>query len=421
MSNTTLSSTQQQDRVAASNSSQMRRHSADHKASQGASAFAGLLQQASEPAETEADVNARELFDVDLKIDPQTQNAADWLALSQALNGGRGNLSTPVDATDSALAATRAKPQPGGSQPLATDLETTATDETLQGADTAVTADLAAEAGANAPPRRASAKATGAALAQALGGPTGGAGVGVPQRNDAPATVAAAVLANTPAATLGGAALPINAAPEAGQHGVRAALASEETGGSLDAPATGPDRLSAVRAEGGATQTDVQAGTEGQGGADSRSDIETPQPTDTPAWGERWGEAMDDVGHQVSYWLGRGVKQAQIQIDAGLERPMEVAVSFDNGQAVLHFQTDNPAARAAIEQGAADALRQALLRDGIGLAGLSVGSQGRQDQPSGDGQPTRPGWHNGRGEATATEGTPRPATRQSNRVLDLYA
>lgn len=416
MSSTTVSSTQQQDRIASSNSSQMRRGSADHKAAQGASPFANLLQQASEPAETETDISARELFETDPKADAQAPNAADWLALAQALNGGRGNLSTPIDAADSGLNAARQTAATDGNQPLSTGPEVTAADETLPVADAEAT-----EAQAGTTPRRTPAKAAGAAaLAAAASAAAAGAGVGAPARNDAPAAVAAAVLAGTPAATQGGAALPASAALQAATQGVRAAMAAEENTGTLDTPTGGLERLLATPAEsGGAPQTDVQAGTDGQGGTESRSDTELAQATDTPAWGERWGEAMDDVGHQVSYWLGRGVKQAQIQVEAGLERPLEVAVSLDKGQAVLHFLTDDSAARTAIEQGAADALRQALSRDGIGLAGLSVGSQGRQDQPQG--QSAHAGRPGERSDNAAAEAAPRTPQRQSSRVLDLYA
>ena len=413
MNSPTISSTQQQDQVARSNSTQARRHGADQKSQLGPSAFADLLQQATEPAD---DADSADLL-TDRAL-TETRDGAPgtsdgWLALAQAYHQApRAAETAATAATDSDAPASVAASADAPDTPVSTaDVRPTDTDPVPE-----LDAEARAEA-AETGPRRPSGK--GAAKT------TVGTGIGAPAtRQDAAAA---------PSVTAAGAATSVTATAASGLAAVMAPRADTrapvaagqvspegvgETAPTL-LPATGAERSAVARDGSGAPQTDVQAGADGAPTERSR-DAEAPQP-DTPAWDQQWGEAMEDLGHQVSYWLGRGVRQAHIQVGAGLERPIEVAVTLDNGQAVLHFQTDSATTRAAIESGAAEALRHALARDGIGLAGLSVGSQDRQSQQGADGQPGRRAWRlDGAGDVAPTQATA-PMRPPGNRVLDLYA
>lgn len=410
MSTSTVSSTQQQDQVARSNSAQMRKHSADQKAAQGPSAFADLLQQATEPTEVDsADLllDDSERPDTNAPTDP-----SEWLALTQAYAGVR------TAETPAATATTPTTPRvTDTSEAPADPLAHTAPAE----GDPVPEQDAEARAeAAGTGPRRAPAKGapgvagTNTAAAAGLGAPAARADTSV-------AAGGANTLAQATSVVLpGGAALPMartDTAARATSAGPTSAGTTEDSTAPLP---SGSERVQASRGDAGAPQTDVQTGGDGTPSSERSHQAEAPQPEAAP-WAEQWGEAMEDVGHQISYWLGKGVKQAQIQVEAGLDRPLEVAVSLDKGQAVLHFQTDSASARAAIESGAADALRDALARDGIGLAGLSVGSQDRQGQAGEQAQQGRRAWGVSgveSGGPAETVGLTRPA---SNRVLDLYA
>lgn len=420
MNSPTVSSTQQQDQVARNNSAQMRRHGADQKAQQGASAFADLLQQAAEPAEDQ--VEAADLLDSDAPTDAQAANPAmsdEWLALNQAYQATR-----PADTQAPDTASTASGADAGEAT---TGIQTPAT--TTAGTDGDPVPELDAEARAEASdagPRR---TPKGGPRAQSAA-PSSGLGAPAATRQDllgggtSTSFAAAATASGTAAsATAGAAAVMASRSDLPGRAPTGAAPAAEATAEAPPpTPATASVERTGARGGEGAPQTDVQAGSDGPT-TERANAADAPSP-DTPAWDQQWGEAMEDLGHQVSYWLGRGVKQAHLQVGNGLERPLEVAVTLDKGQAMLHFQTDSLAARAAIESGAADALRQALARDGIGLAGLSVGSQDRQGQPGADAPPARAAWRTGGTDAGVpvelgpTTTVSRPA---GNRVLDLYA
>lgn len=410
MSTSTVSSTQQQDQVARSNSAQMRKHSADQKASQGPSAFADLLQQATEP--TEADSADLLLDDSDRPDAQAPTDPSEWLALTQAYSASRTADKPTADTTASGATPPAADAGEIPTDPLAR--ARSADGEPVPELDTEARAE-AAGANPRRTPSRGAVGATGTTTPST-------AGLGAPATRDDTGTAANfGTIAQAASVVLpGGAALPLartDTPARATPGGLPAAGTTEDSTAPLPA---GAERVQAARNDAGAPQTDVQTGGDGTAPSERSHHAEAPQPDATP-WAEQWGEAMEDVGHQISYWLGKGVKQAQIQVEAGLDRPLEVAVSLDKGQAVLHFQTDSASARAAIESGAAEALRDALARDGIGLAGLSVGSQDRQN-PSGE-QPQggRRAWGVAGAEAsgpTETVSLTRPA---SNRVLDLYA
>lgn len=99
----------------------------------------------------------------------------------------------------------------------------------------------------------------------------------------------------------------------------------------------------------------------------------TQAPTET--WQSAWSNAMDKIGQQVSYWLGKGVSQAQLTVHGSQGDAVDVRVLLRDGQAHLEFLTNNELTRATIAQNGADALRTALAHSGISLASLSVDAQ----------------------------------------------
>lgn len=99
----------------------------------------------------------------------------------------------------------------------------------------------------------------------------------------------------------------------------------------------------------------------------------TQAPTET--WQNAWSNAMDKIGQQVSYWLGKGVSQAQLTVHGSQGDAVDVRVLLRDGQAHLEFLTNNELTRATIAQNGADALRTALGQSGISLASLSVDAQ----------------------------------------------
>ncbi len=93
-------------------------------------------------------------------------------------------------------------------------------------------------------------------------------------------------------------------------------------------------------------------------------------------WREQWAEAMDQMGQQVSYWVGQGgVRQATLRVGNGWQQAMDVKLSMKNGQAHIEFQTDHEAARSAIAGGGAEVLRELLAQSGIDLGQVSIGAQ----------------------------------------------
>ncbi len=104
-------------------------------------------------------------------------------------------------------------------------------------------------------------------------------------------------------------------------------------------------------------------------------------------WREQWADAMDQVGQQVSYWVGQGgVRQATLRVGNGWQQSMDVKLSMKNGQAEIEFLTDHEAARSAIAEGGTEVLRGLLAQSGIDLGQVSIGTQtsgGDGDHPQG--------------------------------------
>jgi flagellar hook-length control protein FliK len=107
-------------------------------------------------------------------------------------------------------------------------------------------------------------------------------------------------------------------------------------------------------------------------------------------------------------------------LDGPGNTPIEVSISIQGNEASVAFRTDQPAARHLLE-GAVSHLEDMLARQGLSLAGVSVGSSGQgashadQDNRASDGR-----------KAKLMAGVQSPgsvigrASNTGNRVIDLF-
>lgn len=103
------------------------------------------------------------------------------------------------------------------------------------------------------------------------------------------------------------------------------------------------------------------------------------------------------VAEQVSYWVGRGTQSAELEIDGIDERPVLVNITLQGQEARVEFRAEQAQTRQVL-QDAAPHLREMLEREGLMLAGMSVGSSGAD---GGQGQ----------------SGRERPAARQAQVIV----
>jgi flagellar hook-length control protein FliK len=79
------------------------------------------------------------------------------------------------------------------------------------------------------------------------------------------------------------------------------------------------------------------------------------------------------VAEQVSYWITQDVQNAELTLDGIGHGPVEVSISMQGNEAQVAFHTDESAARQALEN-ASDQLKDMLQRQGLVLAGVTVGN-----------------------------------------------
>jgi flagellar hook-length control protein FliK len=79
------------------------------------------------------------------------------------------------------------------------------------------------------------------------------------------------------------------------------------------------------------------------------------------------------VGQQISYWISQDVQNAQMKLDGFGDEPVEVNIRMQGNEAHIAFRSDEAQTRAALEH-AGDHLRDLLQKEGVTLAGVSVGT-----------------------------------------------
>ena len=84
------------------------------------------------------------------------------------------------------------------------------------------------------------------------------------------------------------------------------------------------------------------------------------------------------IAEKVAYWVSNDVQSAELKLEGlGLE-PVEVTIRMQGNEAHVAFRTDELQARAALENASVH-LKELLMREGLVLSGVSVGTAGTGD------------------------------------------
>lgn len=81
------------------------------------------------------------------------------------------------------------------------------------------------------------------------------------------------------------------------------------------------------------------------------------------------------VAEKVAYWVTHDVQKAELKLDGLGEQPVEVSIRMNGSEAHVAFRTDELQTRSALEQAGSE-LKEMLQREGLTLAGVSVGTTG---------------------------------------------
>jgi flagellar hook-length control protein FliK len=127
------------------------------------------------------------------------------------------------------------------------------------------------------------------------------------------------------------------------------------------------------------------------------------------------------AAEQVKYWISQDVQNAQLKLDGLGDKPVEVSISVNGNEAHVAFRTDEIQARGLLES-AGGHLKDMLAREGLLLAGVSVGTSGSSDAGGNERKP-RQGVKQGLVSAALPVGSVDVANRArsaSGRSLDLF-
>ena len=130
------------------------------------------------------------------------------------------------------------------------------------------------------------------------------------------------------------------------------------------------------------------------------------------------------VAEQVKYWISHDVQNAELKLDGLGKDPVQVSISMSGNEANIIFRTDESQARGILENASAH-LRDMLSREGLVLAGVSVGTSGGGGAAGDSGAPRQKGTMRQTTVAPATlssvpSGPRRPSGGNSGRALDLF-
>lgn len=91
--------------------------------------------------------------------------------------------------------------------------------------------------------------------------------------------------------------------------------------------------------------------------------------------------AETQVAEQVSYWVARGARSAEISVEGLAENPIHITIAMQGQEASVAFRAEQAETRQVLED-AMPHLRELLEREGLSLADVSVGH-------------SNPGWNGG--------------------------
>jgi flagellar hook-length control protein FliK len=92
------------------------------------------------------------------------------------------------------------------------------------------------------------------------------------------------------------------------------------------------------------------------------------------------------VAEQVSYWVSHNVQNAELSLDGLGQSPVQVSISLQGNEAQISFRTDEAAAREVLQNAGAH-LKDMLQREGLVLAGVTVGHSGSGNADGGERRP----------------------------------
>lgn len=129
------------------------------------------------------------------------------------------------------------------------------------------------------------------------------------------------------------------------------------------------------------------------------------------------------VAEQVSYWVGRGAQNAELEVEGLGEGPVKVSIELQGQEARVEFRADQAQTRQVL-QDAMPHLRELLEREGLVLSGMSVGSSGSERGAGQSGQGRQGGRQGQAGvpelPAVALAAAANRAAPLSGRSVDLF-
>jgi len=131
---------------------------------------------------------------------------------------------------------------------------------------------------------------------------------------------------------------------------------------------------------------------------------------------------------EVGHWGMGALRHASLRVGEDAATAIDVQLKLQGQQVDVNFATDNPEARDALREQASGALSELMQQGGLGLGGVSVGTQGHSRHASGDPSSTKGqgpskvqmGLAGRNGQSADAAAPPRPRT-DDNRPLDVFA
>lgn len=134
--------------------------------------------------------------------------------------------------------------------------------------------------------------------------------------------------------------------------------------------------------------------------------------------------ADDQLAQQVAFWVNQKTQNAELTLDRD-GQPVEVRVSLSGNEAHVTFRSDQVQTRDALDASTAQ-LRDLLQREGLVLAGVTVGSSGGGDSGAGRESSGRQGAQQGRVQVAVQSVGATPArgaaagAAAGNRAVDIF-
>ena len=132
------------------------------------------------------------------------------------------------------------------------------------------------------------------------------------------------------------------------------------------------------------------------------------------------GDAQEQLAERVAYWVHQKTQNAELTLDRD-GRPVEVTVALTGDEAHVTFRSDHAEARQWLDTSAAQ-LREMLQREGLQLAGVTVGTAGggAPQRDGGERERARQGARGAAVQAMAPAGAAGSGRGVSERSVDIF-